>query len=177
VNEFLIAGILFGLLIPGFWLIATANRFTRLERLIEESWANIEVALKRRHDLIPNLVEVVRAYAAHEIEVLDRLAHSRERAISGGVTDEAELGRSVRAVMVVVESYPELRASENYMELQHELANSEDRIAAARRFYNSNVRDFNVLVSSFPSRLLAGKRRLRDFFDAEGSQSREPSNG
>lgn len=165
-TQILIAVLLFGVLVPCFWSVSAANRLTRMEKLVQESWADVEVALKRRHDLIPNLVETVRAYAHHEREMLEDLLRAREQAIAGCAPEESELGRAVKAVLARAEAYPDLKASENFVELQHELSDSEDRIAAARRFYNANVREFNILLSSFPSRLFAGGRTAKEFFQA-----------
>lgn len=146
-----------GVLIPLFYVIGAANRLARLRNHIKESWSDVDVQLQRRHDLIPNLVETVKAYAAHEQELFTRIAQEREKAMASRLDiaqyaqNETELGRSVNALMARVESYPELRSSRHYLELQEELANTEDRIAAARRFYNANVRDYNTMLESFPS--------------------------
>jgi len=165
-TQIVVAVFLFGVVIPGFWCVSTSNRLTRLEKLVQEAWADIDVALKRRHDLVPNLVETVRAYAHHERELLEDLSRAREEAINGCAPEESTLGRAVGAVLARAQSYPELRASENFVQLQRELSDSEDRIAAARRFYNANVREFNTLLASFPSRLVAGGRREMEFYEA-----------
>jgi LemA protein len=143
------------------WFVATYNRFVRLKQHLRDSWAGIDVELKRRHDLIPNLVQVVRGYAEHERTVLERVVDLRNRAAATG-DDHAELAqresalmRGMRDLFAVVERYPELKADRRYGELQRELAITEDRIAAARRFYNGNVRDWVVLRDSFPSNALA----------------------
>ncbi len=157
------------------WAISTSNRFTRLRNLIRESWSDVDVALKRRHDLIPNLVATVKAYAAHEQEVLDRVVEARNTAIASGrdmaahLRDENELARQVRLLFARAEAYPELRSSEQYLNLQQELANTEDRIAAARRFYNANVREYNTLLSSVPACFIASMRGLgaEPFFEVE----------
>ncbi len=161
------------LLIPVLWLISTSNRFARLDNLIRESWANIDVQLKRRHDLIPNLVETVKAYAAHEQAVFDRVIAARNSAITGGPKEETELAQSVNKLLAISESYPVLRSNTAFLELQHELSETEDRIAAARRFYNANIRDFNVLCQSFPSSLVAGSRQPKDFFEVDSISVRE----
>ncbi len=171
-NQLLVPVLLFGVVFPLFWAIATSNKFTRLEKLLQESWSNIDIALKRRHDLIPNLVETVKAYAAHEKELLERLVHARERAIQGSANEESELARTVSVVFARAEAYPDLKASQNFIELQLELANTEDRIAAARRFYNANVRDFNILLESFPSSLVSGGRQAKEFFEVEAVEIR-----
>jgi LemA protein len=143
------------------WTVATHNRFVRLGQHLRDSWAGIDVELKRRHDLIPNLVNVVKGYAAHERAVLERVTELRGRAAVDHTSrehlaqDETNLMRAVKELFVVVEGYPELKADRHFLELQHELAITEDRIAAARRFYNGNVRDFTVLRDSFPSTIIA----------------------
>lgn len=149
------------------WFVATYNRFIRLRQHLRDSWAGIDVELKRRHDLIPNLVEVVRGYAQHERSVLERVVELRQRAVA--TTGHAELAeretalmRGMKELFVVVENYPDLKADRRYGELQRELANTEDRIAAARRFYNGNVRDWIVLRDSFPPTLIAGMFGFRN---------------
>lgn len=143
------------------WGVLTHNRFIRLGQHLRDSWAGIDVELKRRHDLIPNLVNVVQGYAAHERGVLERVVELRGRAAADHPSreqlarDETKLMRAVRDLFAVVEGYPELKADRHFLELQEELAITEDRIAAARRFYNGNVRDFTVLRDSFPATLVA----------------------
>lgn len=170
--------VLWGLL----WSISTHNRFARLEAMIRESWSNVDVALKRRHDLLPNLVSVVQGYATHERELFERLAAAREEAMRhlGQVSEvkrsENELSFRLGQVLARVEAYPELRASEHFLQLQRELVNTEDRIAAARRFYNANVREFNTALESFPSSLLASDRRPAEFFELDrASEAERPS--
>lgn len=161
--------------------VAWYNKLVRLRHLIRESWGNVDVQLKRRYDLIPNLVNVVRGYATHEREVLERVIDARNRAAdnSGPVAeqarDEQELVRATRQLFAVVEGYPQLRSSENFMALQQELVNTEDRIAAARRFYNANVRDYNVSRTTFPTLLVAGLGdfRAEDYFEVEDSTIRQ----
>jgi LemA protein len=148
-------------LIPVVWVIVIYNRFVALRQHIRESWAGIDVELKRRYDLIPNLVETVKGYARHEQGVLERVAELRGRAAGAHATasqhaaDESALMREVGRLLVLVEKYPELKADGHFLELQKELATTEDRIAAARRFYNGNVRDFTRLRESFPTNLVA----------------------
>ena len=148
-------------LVPLIWLVATYNRFVRLRQHIRESWSGIDVELKRRYDLIPNLVETVRGYARHEREVLERVIELRNKAAANTgraesqATDESELMRSVGRLFAVAEGYPELKADRNFLELQKELSNTEDRIAATRRFYNANVREMNQLAQMFPTSLIA----------------------
>lgn len=144
------------------WVIGMYNRFATLRNLIKESAAGIDVALKRRHDLIPNLVETVKGYAAHEREVFDRITRARTEALeavgdlAAVASTEAALVAALNSFFVRVEAYPQLKADQHFLELQRELANTEDRIAAARRFYNANVRSFNTCLESFPSSLIGG---------------------
>lgn len=143
------------------WGAATANRFVRLRQHMRESWSDIDVELKRRYDLIPNLVRTVQGYARHEREVLERIVELRNRAAgnrgapSSQARDESELMRGVKSLFAVAEAYPELKADGNFLALQKELALTEDRIAAARRFYNGNARTLNVLRESIPTNLIA----------------------
>jgi LemA protein len=149
------------LLLPLTWLIANYNRFIRLRQHIGESWSDVDVELKRRYDLIPNLVETVKGYAAHERTVLERVIELRNRAAANHgaaasqATDESALNLGVKQLFVVAENYPQLKADAHYLALQHELANTEDRLAAARRFFNANVRDLNQLCESFPTNIIA----------------------
>jgi LemA protein len=150
------------LLAPFVFLVGNFNRFVRVRQHIRESWSDIEVELKRRYELIPNLVETVRGYAAHERSVLERVIELRNRAYANHGTasdqavDESALALGVKQVLAIAESYPALKADAHFLALQKELANCEDRIAAARRFFNANVRDMNQLCESFPSNLVAG---------------------
>ena len=162
------------------WVIATLNRFARLRNLVAESWANVDVALKRRHDLIPNLVKVVERYALHERELLQQVVEARQR-LDGITSDVAALSRGetelsglIGNVIARAEAYPDLKSSEHFLELQRELTNTEDRIAAARRFYNGNVREYRIAVQSIPASLLAGDPVLPDFFEIEFSERLHP---
>lgn len=152
--------------IIGIAVIVSYNRFVTQRNLIAESWRQIDVELQRRHDLIPNLVETVRGYATHERQVFEAVTSARAdaenlHAQSADPTRRAEgenvLSKAVTAVVLVAENYPQLRANENYLALQRELVDTEDRIAAGRRFYNGNVRAFNVRVESVPSNLVASR--------------------
>lgn len=150
-----------------FYAVSLYNGFVRSRNLIQESWRQIDVELNRRYDLIPNLVETVRAYAAHERNTLEGITRLRNQAAAlaqgshGGVTQERaqveeQLSGAVRNLLVSVEAYPDLKSNVNFLELQRELTATEDRIAAGRRFYNANVRNYNTQVESFPSNVLAG---------------------
>jgi len=147
-------------LLPIVWVIVTYNRFVGLRQHIRESWAGIDVELKRRYDLIPNLVETVKGYAAHERETLERVVELRNRAeanhgaAESQAADESELMRGVGRLFALAEGYPQLKADQHFLELQKELSSTEDRIAATRRFYNANVREMNQLAQMFPTSLI-----------------------
>lgn len=149
-------------LVPLAWLIATYNGFARLRNHLRESWADIDVEMKRRYDLIPNLVETVRGYAQHEQAVFREISELRTRAYSNQGTaaeqavDETALMIGMKRLFAIAEAYPQLKADTQFLALQHELANTEDRIAASRRFYNGNVRELNMLCDQFPSSIVAG---------------------
>ena len=164
---------------PIVYGIATYNRIVRLRQHMREAWADVDVELKRRHDLIPNLVETVRAYAAHEREVLARLIELRNKAAADDTPralgeDETALQRQLGRVFAIAEAYPELRADRHFLELQRELALTEDRLAAARRFYNGNVRELNSLVQTFPSNMVAGMAgaTTADYFELASDAER-----
>lgn len=151
--------VLLGVLI---WAVSTYNGFVRLRNLVQEAWRQIDVELHRRHDLIPNLIETVKGYAAHERGVFEAVTTARAAAAQPGATpgeqaaQENDLTQALGRLFAVAEAYPQLRASENFLALQQELTNTEDRIAAGRRFYNANVRELNTKVESFPSNVIAG---------------------
>src|SRR5947199_1304424 len=145
------------------WGVLSYNRFVSQRNLIKNAFANIDTELRRRYDLIPNLVETVKGYAAHEREVFEEVARTRPAAAgTAGQSPAAQAaaeGPFVAALgrlFAVAENYPELKANQNFLALQSELSNTEDRIQASRRFYNANVQDFNRRVQSFPSNVIAG---------------------
>lgn len=160
------------------WAIAQYNGFIRLRNLVQESWRQVDVELKRRYDLIPNLVSTVKGYAAHEASVFEAVTQARAAAStpSAGPAEQAvkegALTGALRQLFAVAESYPQLRAAENFQALQAELTNTEDRIAAGRRFYNANVREFNTKVETFPSNLIAG---IFSFARAEYFETNDPA--
>ncbi|MFH1423243.1 MAG: LemA family protein [Planctomycetota bacterium] len=161
-----------------FFLIVIAalyNNLVKFKNYIKESWSNVDTELKRRYNLIPNLVETVKGYAKHEKEVLQCVVEARVKALASTgkpasqAVDENVLISSLKSLLAVAEKYPDLKASGNFIALQKELINTEDRIQAARRFYNGNVRDYNNRVEMFPSSILAnlfGFKR-EDFFEIE----------
>jgi len=163
VNDFPIILALLGVpaLVVLVWFIATFNRLVRVRQHIRESWSDIDVELKRRYDLIPNLVETVKGYAAHERDVLEEVVRLRNRAAANHgpageqAADETSLMLGVKRLFAVVENYPQLRADAHFLALQEELALTEDRISAARRFFNGNVREMNQLCESFPTNVVA----------------------
>lgn len=171
--------IIFGAII--FWLILTYNNLITLKNRAKEAWADIEVQLKRRYDLIPNLVETVKGYAAHEKEVFEKVTEARTRAMGAETLEErgkAEnaLSETLKSLFAVAENYPNLRASENFQKLQDELTDTEDKIQAARRFYNGNVRDLNIKIESFPANIVAslfGFAKM-EFFEIAEAAAREP---
>jgi LemA protein len=143
------------------WIIAAFNGLVTLKNRAKEAWADIDVQLKRRYDLIPNLVETVKGYATHERELFERVTQARTAAM--GATGlkakgdaENALSGTLKSLFAVAENYPDLKASTNFLELQRELTDTEDKIQAARRFYNTNVRDLNIKIESFPANLIAG---------------------
>jgi LemA protein len=144
------------------WYVVVYNRFVSLRNHLKESWADVDVELKRRYDLIPNLVRTVKGYAAHEKDVFESITQARAAAVantgdpSHQSGDEQRLVGQLGRLFVVAEAYPELKADRNFLDLQEELSNTEDRIAAARRFFNGNVRELNTLRESFPSSIVAG---------------------
>jgi LemA protein len=157
--------------------VVSHNRFVSQRQLIDHAWANVDTELRRRYDLIPNLVRTVEGYANHEREVLRSVVEARNEAVhtGGGVEDqggpERTLVRSLRSLLAVAEAYPALKADAHFLELQQELAITEDRIQAARRLFNGNVRDYNQRVQSVPSNLVAAAWGFRrhDYFELEAA--------
>lgn len=165
------------------WAIFAYNHFVRMVMRAKEAWADIDVQLKRRYDLIPNLVESVKGYAAHEKGVFEQVTAARARAMdAGGVAEKGKaenmLTGALKSLFAVAEAYPDLKANQNFLELQRELTDTEDKIQAARRFYNTNVRDLNTAIQSFPGNVIAELFRFepREFFqlDQADAAAREP---
>jgi len=141
-------------------IIGIFNRLVSLKNRADEAWSDIDVQLKRRHDLIPNLIETVKGYAKHEKELFEKVTEARAAAISTKkIADKAkaenQITEALKSVFAVAENYPNLKANENFLELQKEITDSEDKIQASRRFYNGNVRDLNIAIESFPSNIVA----------------------
>ena len=162
------------------YAVVTYNSLVRLRNQAEEAFSDIDVQLKRRHDLIPNLVETVKGYAAHERQVFENVTRARANAVAAQgpeqqATAENALSGALRQLFAVAENYPDLKASQNFLELQNELTDTEDKIQAARRFYNMTVRDLNVKIEQFPSSLVArfANAQKREFFELEDVRERE----
>jgi LemA protein len=157
--------------------VVSYNRFVSQKNLIKDAWANIDTELRRRYDLIPNIVETVKGYAAHEREVFENVTRARANATgaTGSPAEQAAaegpLVAALRQLFAVVENYPDLKANQNFLALQAELTNTEDRLQTSRRFYNANVRDYNMRVQSFPSNLIANMFNFEEeeFFEVEES--------
>jgi len=165
------------------FFITQYNRLIRLNITIDEAWAQIEVQLKRRADLIPNLVETVKGYAAHEQSTFDAVVKARAKATSAtGVADTAAadgmLTQALRGLLAVAEAYPDLKASTNFLSLQEELATTENKVAFSRQFYNDNVRSLNTAVKTIPSSFFAGFAKVgeREFYEVEDPQYRNVPN-
>lgn len=161
------------------WLIFIFNRLITLRNRTQEAFSDIDVQLKRRHDLIPNLVETVKGYATHERELFERVTSARANAMNAqSVADKSRaenmLSETLKSMFAVAENYPDLKASQNFLQLQDELSDTENKIQAARRFYNGNVRDFNIQVEVFPNNIIVGMLGFKkfEFFEA-GEAERE----
>ena len=162
--------------------IALYNGLVSIRNQCDEAWSNVDTELKRRYDLIPNLVNTVKGYASHEKDLIEKVVEMREQAagntgsLASQAQDEIQLQKALGQLMVRLENYPDLKASSNFLELQQELANTEDRIQAALRFFNGNIRENNNKVQQFPSNVIAGmfSFTLREFFELDVPEAREP---
>ncbi|OGN02796.1 MAG: hypothetical protein A2657_01485 [Candidatus Yanofskybacteria bacterium RIFCSPHIGHO2_01_FULL_44_110b] len=146
--------------IAALWVIGAFNSLVRGRNRVKEAWSDINIQLRRRHDLIPNLVETVKGYAAHEREVLERVVQARTQAVTAGSMEqkaqsENMLTGALKSLFALAEAYPNLKANENFAKLQDELTDTEDKVQAARRFYNSNVLDYNNKLEVFPTNVIA----------------------
>ena len=164
-----------------FTVVIMYNTLVRLRNRVSEAWSDIDVQLKRRYDLIPNLVSAVKGYAAHESGVFEKVTAARAAAMqsNGSAADKAQaenmLSQTLKSLFAVAEAYPDLKANQNFLELQRELSDTENKIQASRRFYNGNVLELNNKIDMFPSNILAGAFNFtkRDFFEAEEGE-KEP---
>lgn len=180
------------IVLVALWAIASYNGFIKLRTRTDEAWADVDVQLKRRYDLIPNLIETVKGYASHERAVFDEVTEARAKAtqihvdptsitadqVAAMAGAESALTQSLGKLLAVAEAYPDLKANQNFSELQAELTDTENKIQAARRFFNTNVRDLNIKVESFPSNVIAKAFNFakREFFELAESEAaaREP---
>lgn len=170
-------------LLPILYVVLTYNTLVALRNHIRDAWANIDTELKRRYELIPNLVATVKGYAAHEKEIFERITQLRAQCMASQgrpnqqAVDENQLVAALQKLMLVVENYPQLKADRNFLELQKELVNTEDRIQAARRFFNGNVRDYRNKCETFPSSLIAGAFGFQpeDYFHVDPAVREVPS--
>lgn len=167
------------LIVMGAWVVSIYNKLVKNKNIVKEGWSGIETQLKRRSNLIPNLVEAIKGYVGHEKGVLESVTEARSR--TGTASTPAErgkmegmLGAALANVFAVAEAYPELKANENFMSLHGELSSLEDEIQMARRYYNGTVRDLNVLIESFPSNVIAGSFGFvqAEFFEIEDAADR-----
>lgn len=160
--------------------IVIYNKLIKMRNHADEAWSDIDVQLKRRYNLIPNIVETVKGYAAHEDSVFTKVTEARSNAINAGsMKDQAQaenmLSGALKSLFAVAENYPDLKANENFMQLQNELVDTEDKIQAARRFYNGTVRDYNTKLQQFPNSIIAGmfKFEAKEFFEVEDEEEKK----
>lgn len=168
------------IVVVGLWFAATYNGLIRLKNRTDEAWSDIDVQLKRRYDLIPNLVETVKGYATHERELFEKVTQARSNAMQA-TTPEAQakaenmLEGTLKSLFAVAENYPDLKANQNFAKLQDELSDTENKIQASRRFYNGNVRDFNTKLQVFPTNMVGNMLgfKSREFFEIEDAAQKE----
>ncbi len=163
------------------WVIGAFNSLVSRKNRVAEAWSDIEVQLKRRYDLIPNLIETVKGYATHEKSILENVTKARTAAMStedpkAKLQAENQLSQTLKSLFAVAENYPQLKANENFGKLQDELTDTEDKIQAARRFYNGNVRDYNTAIEVFPKNIIAGAFgfKQKELFDVDNDAERQP---
>jgi LemA protein len=176
--------ILIIVIVVALWGVAIYNRLVRLRTRSEEAWSDIDVQLKRRYDLIPNLIETVKGYAEHEKEVFQKVTEARTQAMGAQTVEEHAksenmLTGALKSLFAVSENYPDLKANENFLELQRELTDTENKIQASRRFYNTNVRDLNIVTETFPSNIIANwfkfvKKEFFELDEAEAEAAQKP---
>ncbi len=177
----MITYVLIGLVILfAFYGVGIYNRLVKLSTLVDEAWSGIDVQLKKRYDLIPNLVETVKGYASHEKETFENVTKARSQAqnattVEGQQTAENQLNRALINLYAVAEQYPELKANENFLSLQNELSDIESGIEKSRRYYNGTTRDYNILIDQFPSNIIAGMTKFTKaaFFEIDTEAERQ----
>jgi len=162
------------------WAVFIYNRLVTLRNRTKEAWSDIDVQLKRRYNLIPNLVETVKGYASHERELFEKVTEARARAMGAQTMEEHSktenmLSSTLKSLFAVAENYPQLKAAGNFLELQRELRDTEDKVQASRRFYNGNVRDLNIKVERFPEKIIASFFNFKkmDFFEIEEAAAKK----
>lgn len=172
--------LLIALVVVVLWVIALFNGLVRLKNRVSEAWSDIDVQLKRRYDLIPNLMETVKGYMKHEEGVLVKVTEARNMAMNATGTEakgkaENALSETLKSLFAVAENYPDLKASQNFLQLQDEISDTENKIQASRRFYNGNVRDFNTKIQVFPNNMIANTLGFKafEFFEIENEKERE----
>lgn len=163
------------------YLVAVYNGLIRMKVRTEEAWSDVEIQLKRRYDLIPNLVETVKGYAKHEKSAFESVTKARAEALGAkGIEDkskaEGALAGALKSVFAIAEAYPDLKANQNFMKLQEDLTDTEDKIQAARRFYNGNVRDLNIAIQTFPKNMIANSLgfKQKELFELTEEAAKEP---
>ncbi len=168
------------LIVLGLWVVMIYNGLIRLKVRTNEAWSDIDVQLKRRYDLIPNLINTVKGYATHERELFEKVTQARANAMNAQSPEqkagaENMLSGALKSLFAVSENYPQLKANENFLELQRELSDTENKIQASRRFYNGNVRDLNTKILVFPDSIVAGILNIqkREFFEIEEPKEKE----
>jgi len=168
------------ILIVGLWLMLTYNGLVKLRNQVKNAWSQIDVQLRRRYDLIPNLIETVKGYASHEKETLERVVQARQAGIdASGVKEQQQaenmITGALRQLFALSEAYPDLKANQNFMQLQEELASTENKIGFARQYYNDTVQTFNTRQQQFPANVVAGMMGFTaaDFFELEEPEMRE----
>lgn len=169
------------LVLVALWVVFAYNRFITLINRAKEAWSDIDVQLKRRYDLIPNLVETVKGYAKHESSAFENVTKARAAAMgAGNIADKGKaenmLEGALKSLFAVAEAYPDLKANQNFLELQRELSDTENKIQASRRFYNGNVRELNTAVEAFPGNIIANmfKFAKMEFFELDNEAAKEP---
>lgn len=179
-GTYILIGVVVVIIVLIAWFIGTFNKLIRSRNRADEAWSDIEVQLKRRYNLIPNLVETVKAYAKHESSVFEKVTEARAGAMNAkGMQEKAQaenmLTSTLKSLFAVSENYPELKASENFLHLQDELADTENKVQASRRFFNGQVRDFNTMLQVFPTNMIAGmlKFTAKEFFEVKDETERE----
>ena len=167
----------------GLWVMGAYNKLITWRNRVDESWSDIDVQLKRRHDLIPNLVNVVKGYATHEQATLEKVIQARNSAMSAGTPEasaqaENMLTGALKSIFALSEAYPDLKANTNFLELQRELSDTENKVQASRRFYNTNVKSYNTALQVFPTNMIAGMFSFsaRQFFEIENESEKAVPN-